>query len=373
MPFTGNHWLVAGLVALAVILTGARPQRLFPAARLIVLVFYLFAAFAKLNTGFFDPTVSCAVFYANQSLASFDLPTVSSASSWALIPIWSSVLIELSIPVLLMIRRTRYFGVLLGSVFHVAISVDLAQHFYDFTAVLIPLFVLFLPSAALVSLGDLFRRLKVPTGGAIFAIAALVSLVVLSNLTPNRLSAEVLQRVPFVLWIPVAVVWLLALVRVKAPGESLAWHPGWGSTAVVLAVLNGLTPYTEVKTAYGFNMYANLRTAGGETNHLILSGTLPIRDGYEDPVEIIASTDPGLEAYRELDLLVAYPQLRRYLVERPNTSLSYSRGGSLEVVESAGAEPEFTDPGPWWWRYFPLRALDQREPPRCQDVFLVAL
>jgi hypothetical protein len=166
---------------------------------------------------------------------------------------------------------------------------------------------------------------------------------------------------------------LYALFRSRAPGEALAWSPGWGSVAVVLAVLNGLTPYTEVKSAYGFNMYANLRTAGGETNHLLLSGTLPLRDGYEEPVGVLSSSDPGLLAYRDLGFLVAYPQLRRYLADRPDTSLTYSRGGRVAVVESAASVPEFSNPGPWWWRYLPLRALDQREPPRCQDVFLVAL
>ena len=43
------------------------------AARWLLLVFYAFAAFAKLNSAFFDPSASCAVYYANESLSSWGL------------------------------------------------------------------------------------------------------------------------------------------------------------------------------------------------------------------------------------------------------------------------------------------------------------
>ena len=35
----------------------------------------------------------------------------------------------------------------------------------------------------------------------------------------------------------------------------------------LLVVANGLTPYLELKTGFGWNMYANLRTVDGESNH----------------------------------------------------------------------------------------------------------
>lgn len=54
-PALGNHWLLAGFVSLAYLLTWGRWERFEPAARVILLVFYSFAAFAKLNTGFLDP------------------------------------------------------------------------------------------------------------------------------------------------------------------------------------------------------------------------------------------------------------------------------------------------------------------------------
>ena len=78
LPVTGNHWVLVVFIAVAVLMSLATADPwawLSVTGRWLLLGFYSFAAFAKLNTGFLDPTVSCGVFYANQSLSSFGLPT----------------------------------------------------------------------------------------------------------------------------------------------------------------------------------------------------------------------------------------------------------------------------------------------------------
>jgi hypothetical protein len=370
MPFTGNHWLLAGLVSLAALLTQARSRYFFPAARWLLMVFYVFAGFAKLNSGFFDPSVSCAVFFANQSLTSLRLPTLDRA--WAWLPIWGSVVVELAVPVLLAIRRLRYPGVLIATAFHVLISFDLGQHFYDFTAVLAPLFFLFLSDESVARIGGRLHMLR-PNPILAWALGAVtLALVGLAVLPSTLFSLQILKVIPFVLWVPAAATWLYVLLAARSPGEVLSWNPGLASAVIALAVINGLTPYTETKTAYGFNMYANLKTAGGQSNHFVVSRTFPLRDGYEAPVEIVSSSDPGLELYRDLEYLIAFPQLRRYLSAHPGVSITYDRDGMRTTVERAGDNPQFRNPVPWWWRFMPLRALDVRSPPRCQDVFLPA-
>jgi hypothetical protein len=371
MPFTGNHWLIAGLVSVAALVTWARPNHLIPAGRWILMVFYVFAAFAKLNSGFFDPTVSCALFFANQSLAGFGFPAIDPSSWLSRVPIWTSALVELAIPALLAFRRWRYFGVVVASLFHIIISFDLGQHFYDFTSLLLPLFFLFLPTSSVEKLATISQGWR-PSSASAIALAVILVLLVLSVTPPTDTSSRLLERVPFVLWIPAALLWLVTLVRAKGSGEALNWQPAWGGAAVALAVLNGLTPYTEVKTAYGFNMYSNLRTARGESNHFILRHTLPLRGGYRAPVEILYSSDPGLQQYAELDYLIAYPQLRQYLSNHKDVSIRFRRGNAIISLDRASENPKVTDPGPFWWRFFPLRAIDSRDPPRCQDAFLAA-
>lgn len=376
MPFTGNHWLVAGLVSLTFLAARGRVETFFAAARWILVVFYCFAAFAKLNSGFLDPTVSCAVFYANQTLRGFGLDPLAPSSVLATATIWSTVATELSVSLLLVIRRARYWGVLLGTAFHTLISFDLGQHFYDFTTVLVALFFLFLPEESVARLAERGRLVptKVRSLASAFWLVLGTILVIMASGPLDEISLSLLNVLPFVLWIPFSFIWLWQIIGTRAKGDRFLarLQPATG-LVVLIAVLNGLTPYTEIKTAYSFNMYANLLTAGGESNHLIIADTFPLRDGYRDPVEIVESSDPGLELYRDMGFLVAYPQLRRYLSDRIDVSLTFRRGSQVLSLDRVGDDPELINPGPWWWRYLPLRAIDTSSPPRCQDVFLPAL
>ena len=368
MPFTGNHWLVAALTGLAILVTRADPARYLPVMRWIFVVFYGFAAFAKLNSGFFDPSVSCAVFYANQSMQGFGLAPLPEASLLGTLVVWATAGIELLIVPLLLIRRTRYAGVVLATVFHILISFDLNQHFYDFTSILIALLICFLPDESVAR-----SHQQVTTWLRPLRLGWLVLgpfLVFLAVLPASDATAALLTRLAFVVWIPVSLIWLWGVVLAWQPGVELRWNPGWlGGTVVVLAVFNGLTPYTEIKTAYGFNMYANLVTAGGESNHFVIRNTMPLRAGYDAPVEIVESSDPGLDLYRDLGYLIAYPQLQRYLVGR-DVTIDFRRG-SDEFSDLHASE--IANTGPWWGRFFPLRSIDLRDPPRCQDIFLPAL
>jgi hypothetical protein len=275
-----------------------------------------------------------------------------------------------------MVRRLRGWGAVVGTLFHTIISFDLNQHFFDFTSVLFPLFFLFAPAAMVervdqswVGIPLWVRRLVLSgflTLGGGMVVAAVLPL--------TRFSASLVTAVPFVLWMPFGIWWCVVLVRALAPGEKLNWSlRPLAALIVVITFLNGLTPYTEIKTAYGFNMYANLRTAGGESNHVLLIRTLPLRDGYADPVEVLDSSDPGLLLYRELGYLVAYPQFRLYLLSRPEESVVYRRGGATYSIERVGDEAALIAGVPWWWSIAPLRAIDKMPRPRCQDVFLPAL
>jgi hypothetical protein len=68
-------------VSLSYLLTWGRWERFDPAARVVLLVFYYFAAFVKLNTGFLDPELSCGVLRQHW-LDSYGLTTVAPTRSW---------------------------------------------------------------------------------------------------------------------------------------------------------------------------------------------------------------------------------------------------------------------------------------------------
>ena len=382
MPLLGNHWLLAALVSLAYLLSGARWGGFEPAARLILLAFYGFAAFAKVNAGFFDPTVSCSVFYANESLTAAGLDALTPGSLPTSVLPWAAAAIELSVPVLLVVRRTRWFGVLLALVFHSAISLDLGQHFYDFTAVLVALFLLFLPEEWSRAAVDRVRRqpgaLTSLLAGAAFALTVLV---VLAALLPLSTRLALPGRLEFALWVPYAA-GVIALVALgPRHTTALSWRPAAAAwLAVALTVLNGLTPWTETKTAYGFTMYANLETAQGATNHYVVPATLPLRDGFERLVAVESSTDAGLSPYAGSGLLLPWPSFAVYLDEHPSARVTYRDGVALD---GSGGEPvtisgpdqvaEAIGDVPAWWRWMPLRAVYDSSPPPCQAYWLPAL
>jgi hypothetical protein len=369
-PFLSNHWLLVGFVAVAVLLSLLQQDPwawLSVTGRCILLAFYCFAAFAKLNAGFFEPVTSCGVFYANQSLGSFGLPTLPTGSPLAWLLVLGPVLTELSVPLLLAFGRTRRIGVLVALVFHTAISVDLDQHFYDFTAALVVLLCLFLPETTLSGLeASAARRTK----GFVAGVATCLVLVLSAFLPQVVLTTKILEWVPFAVWFAFAG-WLIVSVARGGLGPShLPMRPpnavAWVLVGVVVA--NGLTPYLELKTAYGWNMYANLVTVGGESNHFVVRDTWPLTDVQDHLLTVVESDDPGLRTYADRGYLVPERNVLDYLAQHPTASVVVrDDDGERTLDGSDGVRlPLLVS------KFQLFRAVDTHDPPRCQDVWLPA-
>jgi hypothetical protein len=392
-PFLGNHWLLAGFVnlgILAAVATGVlrgRPHdrldlanRVLPVARLSLLGFYVFAGFAKVNSAFLDRSVSCAVFYFRESTDSVGLTGLQLGGARWLehVVILATVVIELAVPVLLIVRGTRRAGVIVALVFHAVLAVDHAHQFFDFSSVLFALFVLFLPasSGAWVAerVGSVRARLalrgdRMPERVHLALVAVVVgagALVVVDGLTRT----EALQ----VGWWPwqayaIAVIWgAWRCTRQEhgAPSVRLKPHHALFAVVPLLVVFNGLTPYLELKTGFGWNMYANLRTVDGETNHLVVPRTFPLTDEQADVVEIISTDDPGLARYAASDHGLTWRALRTYLSDRPDVRITYRRGAQVVSLARAGDDPDLVRPVPEWRDKVQLfRAVDLRSPERC--------
>jgi hypothetical protein len=138
----------------------------------------------------------------------------------------------------------------------------------------------------------------------------------------------------------------------------------------LLVVANGFTPYLEVKTGYGWNMYANLRTVDGDSNHYVVRSTLPLTDEQADLVRIISSDDPALAAYGEQGYALTFTQLRVYLSDRPDVRITYVRGNQWVAVRHASEREELVEPVPIWREKLLLfRAVDLQSPERCRPSF----
>ena len=373
-PFLGNHWLVVAFVDLALVgaVLVARGGRsvdlgrfaaiLLPLARWTLIVFYSFAAISKLNHGFFSTSSGCGTFYFDELAGSLGLstPLAVGHGGWAhLVPV-AVAGTELSVPVLLLCRRTRNAGVVLGLVFHSLIALDQTHLFSDFSSVVAALFVLFLPPAFAVDVvGAVERRARAATGAQLAVLGAFgLTLAFQWTATGDgRLFTDLRMMEWFVVdgaVLAVVLTWVVRARRARLDRPlALAAVPRWLWLVPLLVFGNGLTPYLELKTAYGFNMYSNLVTAGGSTNSFLVPRTFPIHGDAGDLVRIEHTDDGVLRLYATLHYDVPYLSLRTYLADHPSVAIPLR------------ARRHRTRPGP---RQRRSRAGAAREPARAEAV-----
>lgn len=389
-PLLANHWLLHGFIAV-VVLGGLALRRSGIAhlmggiggpLRLVLLAFYSFAAFAKLNTDFFDPAVSCARFYLEESASSWGVGGLvegwGSSAQTAIAVVVAAI--ELSVPALLLWRRTRSAGVLVALAFHFVLALDRTHQFFDFSAVLVCLFLLFLPaggaSTILASASDVRDRLAArwSSGPELLRLVGLAAcgLAVVVAAGPGDWPAPpLLRNAGVVVWIVYGVV---ALAAAAAAVRAARGEPrplvGAGVAPVLLllpavAVLNGLTPYLEVKTAASWNMYSNLAVVDGDSNHLVVRRGLPLTDAHERLVEVIDAEGVDLGFYIGSDWRLAEVMLEDHLADRPGAIVTGVVDGERIRYDGGGggARPA------WRQKLQVFRAVDGDPPVGCQPSF----
>jgi hypothetical protein len=393
-PILGTHWFIVAIVDVGLLLALASgwrgrsldaevvAQGVLPVARWTLVGFYSFAAFAKLNHGFFDTTVSCGSVFFDETARSLGLstPIAVGGGGWAsLVPV-STAGIELLVPVLLIIRRTRAVGVMLGLFFHSVIALDQEHLFSDFSSALCALFVLFLPDEFASWAIGLLR------GGGRLAVqvwAGFVAVVALAQWTGRGdLISSIYEDGRTWLWLSVdvalvgAVVWWLLRDQGAPLAQPFALprRARWLAVVPVLVVINGALPYVELKTTFAYTMYSNLEVLDGSTNHLIVPATLPIGHRQAGLVRVEETDDPGLAQYALRQYLLPWDSFRSYLSRHPDVRIRYKRDGVDHDLAKASDEPGLTDgPSVLVQKLLPLRSVDSRDPPRCQESFLPAL
>lgn len=365
-PVVGNHEYFELFVHLLILASigarGAEWRTAFvPAARLTLLVGYGFIAFSKLNGDFFDPDVSCAVLFGNE-VGRYVGVMVGEHRLLAHLVIWGTVAAEVAIPLLLVFRWRYAVPFALG--FHYLLALDPIGHVYDFSSTLFPLFLLFLPPDLEDFARRWLRRFDGRRAKRMLGLALVAEALILATDRRTWLVAW-----PAWLLLGGLAGWLAFSYCRKVRPDRLRLfgpiHPAVG-VVVALVALNGLAPYLELKTATAFNMYSNLRTADGETNHLVVRRTLPLRSGQDHLLAIVETDDPGLERYRRQELRIPAPSLLTYLAANPDASAVVAFDGRTVAVPSEEATDLFGAAPPWPIEAFAhFRAVDVDGPKSC--------
>ncbi|MCP9490604.1 MAG: hypothetical protein MSC31_12110 [Solirubrobacteraceae bacterium MAG38_C4-C5] len=351
MPGVGSHTflvLVLGACVLAyAVATTLRNRRLpgpgalfarsAPFLRVSLLLVYATAVVAKMNTGFFDPAYSCAV-PLSARVAWFDPSLLD--WSWRVVPaIWGTVAIELALPVLLAIPRTRMLGLVVGGAFHAVLA--LAGN-VPFSALALALYVAFLPSdtparvrAVIVQRPGLrawARRVRGWAGSrAAFPVAvggwlACAAVFSAEPAAGRELIDNGTRLVVVALVLAAGVVVVLCRAQggpTAHPARSLRLgHPAF-AVGIALLVLNSLSPYLGLKTESSFTMFSNLKTEGPYWNHAFIPEAVKVFPYQDQLVRVTDTNDPVLEQRTRDDALLVRSELERYLRLRPSTSATF--------------------------------------------------
>lgn len=382
MPVFSNHSMIKNVIVLAMLasglwhgLRGGTWREFFDdfavIGRCVLLTMYVFGVFHKINTGFLDPAVSCAVVLWREMPAPLNLMD----ASWVhMLTIWGTLIGETAILVMLLVPRWRHPGILLGMAFHMLLSLSNYAMYAPFSMLSVVMHSLFLSPAASCQITQsplwqrVSRELRAWRGCLLFAawVAVLYALASLHQYSS------------------VSIVWLFVMVPMwwtvakygrdteadRTAGTSLLWSPRHALNLLSVAFfLNCLTPYLGLKTAQSVNMFANLRLEGGVSNHLVLPWR-PGPFGYlEDIVSIEASSGSAkLSYFQQEGLYAVYYDLLDTLDRTPGTTVTFVRNGIRHANQTAHSLRTDMDSilHPRWVRnWFHFTPVDSRTPKPC--------
>lgn len=374
LPDIANHELLTVLINLTLLLAiGYRALRreaggglaaavyadVAPLLRIELLLLYFYVVLHKLNGDFLNPSSSCG--WSLYTQIADDL-TFLPRWSWLQWPmVLGTLVIEAAIPVMLVWPRTRRAGLVLGVAFHMLLSLHSNLYIASFTSMLLALYSLFLPSAALERLTIADRAQGTAWARQVMTAAAVVALI-LGGAGAAAFAAQgaPLDRTELIrtlhrhgpeaarwLWFAWAVACMLVLGSVlksgwprSVPTAATLLRPRFTPALAVpvIVFLNGLCPYIGLKTESSFAMYSNLRTEGGRTNHLFMPVRFRLADYQEQLATVVDSSDRQLKRLAELGERLPLFELHRrvYRAKDPSFFVAFEYKGREHRMTAGG-------------------------------------
>lgn len=329
-------------------------RRFAPVMRASVIIIYLFATLHKLNWDFFDPAISCATTMYNRLPALF---TFMPDYHWGpLVSIWGTLIIELVLPVFLIFRKTRYHALALGIPFHLMLG--LIGH-RTFSAFAFANYFLFTDERFMQALNDRLRALRQwlsqfqreQIRRYLWMGIGIIFLGIVASFAADFLDSKRLRKTVWLVWsLSMIAAYVIVLHRQKvlglpAPKTALRWsNPGLLWMLPLVVVFNGMNPYLGLKTHVAFAMYSNLRTEGGEWNHIFMPKWLKVAQYQDDLVEVIDATRKEFDELKTQNLLIPHFEFRR-MIDNMNGDVwvHYVHNGQHKVLEIKNGQSNQTD------------------------------
>ncbi len=285
-----------------------------------MLILLFFAVFHKLNEDFFNAEISCGVALVLDII--HHLPGLSGVDSIPApkVVILLTLALEALIPVLLIIPRTRFWGVLIGFWFHFILSFHANLYVMSFSFEVQAMYFLFVPMEIILQGKRDWRaftlRLRVGQFKVFGQLA--VGMVALgffgfciwlghSDFDQWLRRGFRLAWMGCVALVSIYMIWIRYFRQSKHSEpvvirEHLPWMPSRLLIPItLLTFLNGWTPYLGWKTSSDFSICSNLRTETSVSNHYLIRKPLGGWTSAEQMVQILDTTDPFLIRIRDLN------------------------------------------------------------------------
>ena len=295
LPAVPNHRTVLALSGCALLVASCSPRnasRALWTLRWLAVVLYFFAFVAKLNSTYLFSGSSCASVFLREALQLHGIAPLSASdhtaasSAFSTAGVWSAIS-ELVLIILLVIRKTRRLGVLLGIAFHILLATHYVKFFANFSGATFVLLLSWLDEPDCRRLVDRLRYWR----GALLSLV--VSLPIVGALAAcGLISPSFYFILRYVLWSVYAWYLLYAAMRLCfTKSEDSVCPSALGIpllSLIAIAVAFGISPYLGAKTRSGISMYSNLRVEPGYTNHLFLPESPDIFGMMRDSATVTA-------------------------------------------------------------------------------------
>ncbi len=363
MPIMPNHNMIFFMADTAILLTIGWSQlaksnefwfaKAEPFLRLALFFTYGSATIAKLNTGWFDTSLSCACSMpANEfSFLPFEVPW----QTFWFMP-WMIFLAEAAIWTLPLFKATRFIGLPLAAVFHFSLSLTPASQGLGFSYLLFALLILYLPDSGMNDIDrfgrSLMRWVKEKNLLPLLAYGFLIVSALFGYaafFSEQRELLAVLRYGPALvglgLW--AGSIAFLAIIhrREKQIDNPIGVANPLQLALALLIIANSISPYLGLKTYATMTMYSNLQMETGKANHLLIP-RLSGQTLADDLVDVVSTSNARVAAWASNDFQVTWHELRREMSKTPQLPISYIRDGEIFEYEYAAENLELVSIDP---------------------------
>ncbi|WP_210334897.1 thiol-disulfide oxidoreductase [Mesorhizobium mediterraneum] len=323
-------------------------QQIRIVARSLLAIMYFYGIFHKINTDFLDPSVSCAVGLYAPLARPFGLEDNLFGQYLA---IFATFVIEAIAIVSLYWKRYFAAGFILALVFHYVIPISAYSWYMDFSSLVFALYVLSIPTPASQALyrtsseltnplRETFGRIGILVPRTAVLLFAVTLVILLTYTFAGRSFDMMVHSVWILIWtvvggVAMVVLGYVALQNLPCRTVSSPRQPLWIYLMPGLFFLSCLSPYVGLKTESSINMFSNLHTEGGQTNHLLFPKPPYLFNYQNEVVKIIDSSEPHLVRQSRAGNYHVLLDLKKQLRRKPEAWVTYVKDG--ETITRANA------------------------------------